>query len=108
MRWEIIAAIGGLLWVIIGAATGHGMLHDESAVWMEKAQRYQIVHVLALFWLGNRSSVVAWLWIIGVILFSGSLYIMSLTGPSAIRFVVPVGGMLILAGWAYLVFVLWR
>lgn len=95
-------AVSGLLWIIIGAASGHHPLPADTAAWMEKAQRYHIVHALAILWLADRSRAVLWLWGAGAALFSGSLYLMALAGFAALRFIVPIGGILMLAGWAWL------
>lgn len=107
-KWQIVAISGALLWLIIGAATGHYRLPEQEAMWLEKAQRYHIVHSLALLWLSsqpfNRArQLVAALWTIGVLLFSGSLYFMVLGLP--LRYVVPLGGVSMLCAWAYL---LWQ
>ncbi|SUO97008.1 DUF423 domain-containing protein [Suttonella ornithocola] len=112
-RWLIVAAIGGFLWVTLGAATGHGVLLGQEATWFEKAQRYHIVHVLALLWLAatqtSRFLWVAYFWVAGVVCFSGSLYLMSLvTGWSSLRFITPIGGVCFLLGWAVLMGLLWR
>ncbi|SUO98207.1 DUF423 domain-containing protein [Suttonella indologenes] len=105
--WQIVGISGALLWLIIGAATGHYTMPPQEAVWMEKAQRYHIVHALALLWLSGQSPArakVAMLWSFGALLFSGSLYLMVLTGLP-LRYVVPVGGVSMLLGWILL---LWQ
>lgn len=102
--WIVFAA-SGLLWVILGAATGHAPLPAQAAVYFEKAQRYHIVHTLAgmvvclapLPWK-------AWtltLWLAGILLFSGSLYAMALM-QWPLRYIVPIGGIAFLSGWGWL------
>ncbi len=104
-KWRLTAIAGGLLWIILGAATGHNnMLTGQALVYFGKAQRYHVVHVLALLWLSAQPVIYHWvarLWTAGVLLFSGSLYLMSLTELS-LRYVVPVGGSCMLLGWLVL------
>ncbi|GAA4355049.1 DUF423 domain-containing protein [Hymenobacter saemangeumensis] len=102
----------GALGVAIGAFGAH-KLHDmlEKAGRLdtfETAVRYQFYHVLALFALGTlwafrpelRSlSTPAWLWVGGILLFSGSLYVLCFTGITKMGIVAPIGGLLLLAGW---------
>lgn len=110
--WLFIGALSGLAWVSIGAAMGHGVLHGDALIYFEKAQRYHIVHTIVLLWLGSwpvlpQWRVVATLWCIGVVLFSGTLYCMAIFGWS-LNYIVPIGGVAILAGWALLVVAIWR
>lgn len=103
--WQFLAACLGFLWVALGAYTGHGLLDGQAALWFEKAHRYHIIHVLALFYLTLLPcffSAVAWLWALGVLFFSGNLYLMSFF-DWPLRYLVPVGGVLMLLGWALLI-----
>lgn len=105
--WQIVAIASALLWIVIGAATGHQSFPAQEAQWLEKAQRYHIVHSLALLWLSSQARVrtqVAILWSVGVLLFSGSLYLMALMGLP-LRYVVPFGGVAMMSGWGVL---LWQ
>ncbi|MEZ5729727.1 MAG: DUF423 domain-containing protein [Burkholderiaceae bacterium] len=76
----------------------------------ETGARYHLVHALALLaaawawqrWPGKASSAAGWCFFGGTVLFSGSLYLLALTGIRAIGGVTPVGGLLFLAGWAAL------
>jgi uncharacterized membrane protein YgdD (TMEM256/DUF423 family) len=79
----------------------------------ETAVRYQMYHALALVAIGARSlgfSVrgPAILFVIGVALFSGSLYVLALTGVRWLGAITPFGGLAFLAGWAWLVAAAWR
>jgi uncharacterized membrane protein YgdD (TMEM256/DUF423 family) len=58
--------------------------------------------VLALF--GTPSRGAAWLFLVGIIVFSGSLYLMALTNLRWLGAITPIGGLCFLAGWAWLVF----
>lgn len=105
--WQIVAVIGALLWIGIGAKTGHQPLPVREAIWLEKAQRYHIVHVLALLWFSSQlgfSALPAWFWLIGVLCFSGSLYFMALM-HLPLNKIVPIGGIAMMLGWAHL---LWQ
>ena len=82
----------------------------------ETAVRYQIIHALALLivWLasdrvrGRALSVVGWLFGAGIVLFSGSLYALSLTGVRAWGIVTPFGGLCFLIGWLCLAWSIMR
>jgi len=101
--------------VLLGAFAAHGLkdvLTPEMKAVFETAVRYQAYHGVALFivaWLtarlgGSWISAAGWCFLCGVVLFSGSLYILSLSGVKAWGIVTPVGGLLFLAGWTSLFF----
>jgi len=110
----ITGAILGFLSVAIGAFAAHALrptldAHGRSATF-ELAVRYQFYHALTLLFVGlwlrtNPSALLgwsAWLWLTGITLFSGSLYMLSLTNNKTFAMLTPVGGLLFLAGWACL------
>ena len=71
-----------------------------------KAVMYHFIHALALFVLAltNTTNRVAWfLLLAGVLLFSGSLYLMALTGTRWLGAITPLGGLCFLAGWVWLI-----
>lgn len=110
--WLLLGALSGLAWVSIGAAMGHGVLSGDALTYFEKAQRYHIVHTVTLLWLSGWASLPHWrltaaLWCAGVTLFSGALYAMAVFGWP-LNYVVPIGGVLLLAGWASLAISIWR
>jgi uncharacterized membrane protein YgdD (TMEM256/DUF423 family) len=82
----------------------------------DTAVRYQTLHALALFgiaWFSTRSDSgligwSGWLIFLGVLIFSGSLYLLVLTGKSWLGAITPIGGVAFLAGWACLFFAAWR
>jgi uncharacterized membrane protein YgdD (TMEM256/DUF423 family) len=84
--------------------------------WWNTAAHYHLTHALALAlaaWLVHRgagaSAVVAgWSFIAGVLLFSGSLYLMTITGQTKLGAITPLGGLLLLAGWGAVVAAGWR
>ena len=108
------AFLGGLA-VAAGAFGAHALKSrvaaDMLAVW-DTAARYQMLHALALLglawavtrWPGAGLGATAWLWLGGVLLFSGSLYLLVLTGHRWLGAVTPIGGVALIAGWAWAAF----
>ena len=108
---QLAALLGGLS-VAIGAFGAHA-LHDTLVRagrldTFETAVRYQFFHVLALVAVGvlwaarpelHTLGTTGWLWLSGIIVFSGSLYALCFTGITKLGAVAPVGGLLLLAGW---------
>jgi uncharacterized membrane protein YgdD (TMEM256/DUF423 family) len=102
----------GFLGVLAGAFGAHaldGRLTTEMhAIW-ETAARYQITHAVVLLfagWVGARAA--GWLLVAGIVLFSGSLYALALTGVRVLGAITPLGGLCLLAGWLALAFALAR
>src|SRR5258706_2330675 len=107
-QWLAVAAFNGFIAATAGAFGAHGLqsrLDGHALQTFETAARYQMYHALAigLAALFARSSVVALscaLFLAGIVLFSGSLYLLALTGVRAFGFVTPFGGAAFLAGSA--------
>ena len=109
--WLLIAAINGALAVAFGAFGAHGLQDriDAHAIEVfETGARYHMYHALAigLAALAVRSgaasmpaSVAAGFFLAGIVLFSGSLYLLALTGVRSLGFVTPFGGLAFLVGW---------
>jgi uncharacterized membrane protein YgdD (TMEM256/DUF423 family) len=105
-----IAAAFGLAGVVLGAFGAHGLRavleeHGTRAVW-ETAVFYQLVHAIALLALAaahRASRWVAGLWVAGIIVFSGSLYLLAVTNAKWLGAITPLGGVAFLAGWALIV-----
>ena len=105
------AFLGGLA-VAAGAFGAHALKSrvaaDMLAVW-DTAARYQMLHALALLglawavtrWPDAGLAATAWLWLAGVLIFSGSLYLLVLTGHRWLGAVTPIGGVALIAGWAW-------
>lgn len=121
MNWSAVAAILMGLGVGIGAFGAHGLkgrLDDYSMGVYEKAVLYHFFHALGLLIvsvlprLGAISqSAGAWvcsLLLAGILLFSGSLYALALTGVKTLGAVTPLGGLAFLAAWFLLAFALFR
>lgn len=101
--------------VALGAFAAHGLkdvLTPDMKAVFETGVRYHAYHALALLaaaWLMDRQpskalTVAAWCFLVGILLFSGSLYALSLTGAKKLGMITPVGGLLFLAGWLLLAF----
>ena len=117
-----IAATGAFilaLTVAIGAFGAHGlkkMLDTASLNTFEVGVRYQMYHGLAILMLAWAPALplklkkrIFWLFAIGILLFSGSIYLLSMKSilpfePSVIAFITPVGGLLFIMGWIFLAF----
>jgi len=100
-----LAAVLGALAVILGAFGAHGLkatlaLHGTAATW-ETAAHYHLVHAVALLVLGlTGASQSGWrLMATGVLIFSGTLYVLSVTGIKWLGAITPIGGVCLIVGW---------
>lgn len=111
--WLILGAVNGFISVALGAFAAHGLagkVGEKELAAFETGARYHMYHALALLavaWLAQHASAsltyaVGWAFLAGMILFSGSLYYLGITGSRALVLVTPVGGLAFLAGWALL------
>lgn len=113
--WICAAAVNGFLAVALGAHAAHslaGRVEPEQIAWIETGSDYGMAHGLALIGVAllvgrapapSRALTLAgWGFLAGTVLFSGALYVMGMTGLRALGAVVPVGGILLLGGWAAL------
>ncbi len=113
-RFFITAAILGALSVAFGAFAAHGLkprLDAHMLANWETGVRYQFYHTFALIaaaWLAGRlpecqgARVAGWLFVTGVALFSGSLYLMALTNMRWLGMITPFGGFAFIGGWILL------
>jgi uncharacterized membrane protein YgdD (TMEM256/DUF423 family) len=103
-----LAALYGLVAVAAGAFATHaltGSLAPRALGHIETAARYQMWHALAILAavaLGPWARPAGWLFALGALLFSGSLYALALGAPRQLAWVTPLGGLAFLAGWAVL------
>lgn len=116
----ILAAVSGFLAVSFGAFGAHALrnrLDDYALRVFETAVQYQFYHSLALLAVALllvrhpqatllHSS--AWLFFIGIVIFSGSLYVLSFTGLRWLGAVTPIGGLAFVAGWGCLAAAGWK
>jgi uncharacterized membrane protein YgdD (TMEM256/DUF423 family) len=112
----IMGAVLALLGVAAGAFGAHGLRryfadHEGFGAIFETACRYQMYHALALVligliaaqWPSRILNWSGWMMFAGVLVFSGSLYALVLTGIRAFGAITPIGGTALLAGWALLI-----
>lgn len=106
----ILGSLSAFVGVAAGAFGAHALesvIGSELLEIYETGVRYQMFHALALLALGlvatvqpgGRWSIPIWLFAAGTVLFSGSLYVMALTGVRWLGAVTPIGGLCFLIGW---------
>jgi len=110
----LLGSLAGFLGVGLGAFGAHGLktrLSAEMLAVFETGVRYQMYHALALLvvsaaigHLGSARLLVSagWLFVAGIVLFSGSLYALALSGVATLGAITPIGGLAFLGGWACL------
>lgn len=112
----LVSAVAAFLGVGFGAFGAHGLrgrLSPEMLAVFETGVRYQMYHALAIFAVGLLLprfggwlvQLAGWSFTAGIVLFSGSLYALALTGTTAFGAITPLGGVLFLVGWAALIIV---
>ncbi|HEY1342403.1 MAG TPA: DUF423 domain-containing protein [Bryobacteraceae bacterium] len=121
MNWGVTGAFLLALAVVFGAFGAHGLrgkLDDYSMGVYEKAVFYHFIHALGLLIVAFlpktgtfsefATSVVCWLLLIGIIIFSGSLYALAITRTTWLGAITPIGGVAFIAGWLALAWFLMR
>jgi uncharacterized membrane protein YgdD (TMEM256/DUF423 family) len=117
--WLLSGAIFGCLSVALGAFGAHSLknvLDDYGKSIYEKAVLYQMFHTLGLFGVGlmqhlfkeTSFSLAGWGFMVGVLLFSGSLYLLAVTGLKWLGAITPIGGLAFLFGWGSLIIAIIR
>jgi uncharacterized membrane protein YgdD (TMEM256/DUF423 family) len=104
-----LAALMGLLAIALGAFGAHGLKevltqHNTAAIW-EKAVFYHFIHAVMLFLLAQRQPVKTGPWLsffAGIVIFSGSLYLLAVTNARWLGAITPIGGVSLMVGWAWL------
>jgi len=115
MVWILTGAAWGFLGVGLGAFGAHGLRATPSSTqaigWWQTATLYHLIHALALMAVGlvqlqgPRVALAGWAFLLGSLVFSGTLYAMALGAPRWLGAVTPVGGLGMMAGWLLLA---WR
>jgi uncharacterized membrane protein YgdD (TMEM256/DUF423 family) len=106
-----IAAAAGFLAVALGAFGAHGLKNilaqnGTTTIW-EKAVFYHFIHAVMLFILAERikfPTVAWWSFLVGIVIFSGSLYLLAVTNVLWLGAITPFGGLAFLVGWSCLIF----
>jgi uncharacterized membrane protein YgdD (TMEM256/DUF423 family) len=118
-RFFILGSLFALLAVAAGAFGGHLLkprLAPDLYDIFEVAVRYHMYHALALLatawaitqWPGALTQIAGWAFVAGIVLFAGSLYILSLSGVRWLGAITPLGGLCFMAGWFCLAWAAWR
>ena len=106
----IAGALFGATGVLLGAFGAHGLktrLTPEALSSWDTAVTYQLIHALALLFAGLLAksavnpaiSVAGTSWIVGILLFSGSIYVLAIGGPRFFGPITPLGGLALIVGW---------
>ena len=115
----VAGAVAAMIGVILGAFGAHGLRGRLSSADMEIFEtgvRYHMYHALGLFavawaasrWPSGATTLAGWSLIVGIVVFSGSLYTLVLTGQRWLGAVTPIGGLALIAGWAALAWAMLR
>ena len=117
MNWNAIAAVLLVLAVILGAFGAHGLRDRLDAYSMslwEKAVFYHFIHAMGVLIVSilprtqtfpaPAASNVCWLLAAGILIFSGSLYLLAVTGLRTLGMITPIGGLAWIAGWLLLAY----
>ena len=121
MQWRTIVGIGAVLaglGVVLGAFAAHSLKANISPYGMgvfETGARYQMYHSLAILVLGSLArgghsrllNISAHFFIIGILIFSGSLYLLALTEVKWFGAITPIGGVTLIVAWALLAIGVW-
>jgi uncharacterized membrane protein YgdD (TMEM256/DUF423 family) len=121
VNWPVTGAFLLALAVVFGAFGAHGLRGRLDAYSMsvyEKAVFYHFIHGLGLLIVSflpktgtfseSAASVVCWLLLIGILIFSGSLYLLAITGTRWLGAITPLGGLSFIVGWLVLAWYLMR
>ena len=110
MNFLFVGGVSGFLVVMLGAFGAHGLkdiLDEYGRAIYDKAVLYQMFHTVVILIIGVLNkinpelyfSLIGWSFLMGIIFFSGSLYILSITGIKWLGAITPIGGLFFLIGW---------
>lgn len=113
-----LGSVFGATGVMLGAFAAHGLrarLEPDLLAVFETGARYQVFHALALLgvawaanrWPGGATTLAGWALAAGVVVFSGSLYALALTGIRGLGAITPIGGVALIVGWIALALAPW-
>lgn len=117
--WLLLSAFAGFTGVALGAFAAHGLkgrLTPEYLAVFQTGTHYQLIHALALFGVGLLAlhmpgrlvNLAGGAFSVGILLFSGSLYLLTLSGIGKLGMITPFGGVAFLIGWLCLGLAAWR
>ncbi len=111
----VLGALNAAIAAGAGAFGAHGLrdrIDARSLEIFETAARYQMYHALAIVLCGalatRGAQQAGWVLQVGIVIFSGSLYALALTGVKGLGAITPLGGLALLVGWAWLAWTAWR
>ena len=117
VNWIGIAAVNMAIAVALGAFGAHGLediVNAQQLAWWHTATLYLFIHALGLLMIGIlirlhlATQTTVWLLQIGIIIFAGSLYAMTLGAPLWFGALTPIGGLLMIFGWLWLAITAFR
>ena len=117
--WLLLSAFAGFTGVALGAFAAHGLknrLTPEYLAVFQTGTHYQLIHALALFGVGLLAlhmpgrlvNLAGGAFAVGILLFSGSLYLLTLSGIGKLGVITPFGGVAFLIGWLCLGLAAWK
>lgn len=123
-KFLAFSAFSGFFCVALGAFAAHGLqnvLEPKELAWIQTGIQYQVFHTLALLALGlfqianqvqnppacraKALNIIGGSWILGILLFSGSLYSLAFTGVKGLAWSTPIGGIFFMIGWSALFYI---
>jgi uncharacterized membrane protein YgdD (TMEM256/DUF423 family) len=119
VNWFAIGSMAAAIGVMFGAFGAHALKSRTSEDLLsifEIGVRYHMYHALALLavawaaerWSGNLVNASGWLFVTGILIFSGSLYLMALSGARWLGAITPIGGFCFILGWIALAIAMFR
>ena len=117
--WLLLSAFAGFTGVALGAFAAHGLKHrltPEYLAVFQTGTHYQLIHALALFGVGLLAlhmpgrlvNLAGGAFAVGILLFSGSLYLLTLSGIGKLGVITPFGGVAFLIGWLCMGLAAWK
>lgn len=114
-----LGAIFAALGVVFGAFGAHALrltLSPDDLATFETGVRYQMYHALGLIavawattqWESTTVTLAGWAFVVGILIFAGSLYLLVLSGQRWLGAITPIGGVALIAGWILLAWSAWR
>ena len=123
-KFLAFSAFSGFFCVALGAFAAHSLqnvLESKELAWIQTGIQYQVFHTLALLALGlfqianqvqnppacraKAFNIIGGSWILGILLFSGSLYSLAFTGVKGFAWSTPIGGIFFMIGWSALFYI---
>ncbi|MEO5968813.1 MAG: DUF423 domain-containing protein [Bdellovibrionia bacterium] len=118
-QWLMIGTLSGFFGVVLGAFGAHALkasLDEKALAVYHTAVQYHMIHALALIglglWAGQNplvnTQVAGWGFTLGIMVFSGSLYVLAITQLKFLGAITPIGGVSFLVGWIAFAFLVWK